>query len=245
MKSIAVYIQKGGTGKTTTAGNLAFTLSQAGCRVLLCDADSQGNASAWLHPSAIQNEMADVLAGKATLADAILKVRENLDILPTFAIGGSLKTWAETSLPSKPFAFQDLLKAIEAAGYSHCIFDLSPGSSILERSILAAVDLCLPVIRPETFSVDGLEILKDSLDTVRRDLRARVLAPALVVNGMNKSFAVHKAYFEQLRKVDYTVYTTGQSTRVTEAQTVNKFLWEHDPKNDLLPEYERLAKGIM
>lgn len=245
MKSIAVYIQKGGTGKTTTAGNLAYSLAALGSRVLLIDADPQGNLSAWLHPKTFEKELADVLTGKSKLAEVIRPIRDRLDILPTFSIGGWLKGWAETVLPSKPFVFQDLIASIEAAGYTHCLFDLSPGTSILERSILSAVDTCLPIVRPETFSVDGLEIFRSNLDAVRKDLRARVETPALVINGINFSFAVHKAYAVQLKNAPYTIYTTGQTTRLTEAQTKNKFLAEHDPGNKILPEYERLARGVM
>lgn len=243
MKSIAIWIQKGGTGKTTTAGNLAYALRARG-RVLVIDADPQGNASAWLHAEQFEAELADVLAGKVSLEKAILPIREGLDILPTFAIGGGLKAWAETVLPSRPFAFQDLLDRAAGLGYAYAIIDLSPGASILERSIVAAVDEALPVVRPEVFSVDGLETFDATIDTIRRDLRARVTVPRLVINGVNLSFPVHKAYAEKLGALSYSVFTIAQTAKTTNAQTERRFLAEYDAGNRTIPEYARLAEAV-
>ena len=95
MKIIASWIAKGGVGKSTLAGNFSYYLRERG-KVLLVDADPQGNTSGWLHPDSFQWEMADILAGKCSLKEAVLPVRDNLDMVGTFAIGGNLKKWSET-----------------------------------------------------------------------------------------------------------------------------------------------------
>jgi chromosome partitioning protein len=244
MKSIAIWTQKGGTGKTTTAGNLAFSFAKKGARVLLFDADPQGNLSSWLHPDTFEFELSDVLQGNVDLSAAIVSIRENIDLVPSFAIGGGLKTWAETALPSKPFAFLNLVENVASLGYDRVLFDLSPGASILERSIVAAVDEALPVVRPEVFAVDGLETFDDTIKTIRRDLRARVVVPRLVVNGMNQSFAGHKAYAEALVALPYRVFTIGQTTKAPESQTLHIFLAEHDLKNRAVTEYDHIAEEV-
>jgi len=242
-----MYIQKGGTGKTTAAGNISYalsTLNQAH-NVLMIDADPQGNLSSWLHPEPFHNELADVLQDNATLADTILPVRPGINLLPTFAIGGGLKAWAETSLPATPFAFHELIEAITAQGqYTHCVWDMSPGNSILERTILAVADICIPITRPEMFSIDGLEIFEDCLNRVRKHLRSQVTAPILLINGINLSFSVHKAYAKQLENTAYEIYTTGQSTRLTEAQTAHQFINEYDPHNKTIAEYQEIARRV-
>lgn len=243
VKFVAIWVQKGGTGKTTSAGNLAYALAGRGARVLMVDADPQGNLSAWLRPEGFEFELADVLKGKP-LADAVVKVRPDLDLLGTFAIGGSLKNWAETVLPSKPFAFADLREAVERAGYSHLIVDLSPGASNLERALVAAADEVIPVVRPEVFSVDGLETFSETVAEVRRDLRANVEVKNLILNGMNKSFAVHKLYADVVGRTAYTIHQLGQSTRVPESQTRNMLLAELDAGHPGVAMFAGLAEVV-
>ena len=213
-------------------------------KVLLIDADPQGNTSGWLYPEAFDWELADVLAGEASVENAVLSVRPNLDMIGTFAIGGNLKNWAETVLPGRPFAFHDLRDQIEAAGYDFVIFDMSPGASMLEKSIIAIADEVIPIVRPEYFSIDGLEVFEDTLQNIRKELRSRATASRLIVNGINMSFGVHRSYYDSLKDFSYQIFTIGQTTKATEAQTAHKFLAEYDPANKVLGEYDRLAKVV-
>lgn len=245
MKSIAIWVQKGGTSKTSTVGGLCDALRTKG-RVLAIDADPQGNLSSWLHPEPFTHELVDVVSGAFPLDDCIRNIREGLDLLPTFAIGGGLKEWAETALMTKhPFAFQDLTEAAREAGYDYLVYDLSPGASALERSIIASVDECLPVIKPEAFSVDGLQTFEATIADIRKNLRARVTVPRLVIGCINRSFAIHVEYLNALEKLPYGLFTIGQTTKLPEAQGANRFLAEYDTGNKILPEYTRLAEAVL
>lgn len=241
MKTIAFWNQKGGTGKTTSAGNVAGELRHHG-RTLLVDVDPQSNLTSWLAPEGIQYELADVLAGSVELRGATVTARPNLDILPSFAIGGELRTFAETRLPSKPFAFADL-KA--AADYDYMILDLAPGNGILERAALSIADIVVLVAAPEYFSSDGLESAEDFLSRIRTDLRAQFNATRLLINRINRSYAAHAVLLEEMRGDGYTVFEIGQSTGIHDAVMVHKTVWEYDPGNKYTAEYQRLAHGIL
>ena len=97
-KTIAFHLQKGGVGKTTISGTLACQSALDGCKTLVIDCDPQGNLSSWFLKNAPKYELSDVLQGKCYVRDAILPSADvdNLYILPTFGIGGTLKNYSES-----------------------------------------------------------------------------------------------------------------------------------------------------
>ena len=99
-KAIAFHQQKGGVGKTTLSGTIGCQSALNGYNPLLIDCDPQGNISSWFLDSTPRYELADVLQGKCFVDEAIIPLAgiENLYILPTFGIGGTLKNYSETKL---------------------------------------------------------------------------------------------------------------------------------------------------
>jgi len=244
VKKITFHVPKGGTGKTTMSGSVGYALRRFG-RVLLIDGDPQGNLSSWyLHNGDLKLELADVMQGRCDLVDAILQVRDNLDLLGTFAVGGELKDWAETSLAGKPFAFEQLCDQVRDLGYSFAIFDLGPGISILEKSILAYVDEVVPVVAAEYFSADGVQIFEHEFKQLRVDRKAHFTAERMVVNRVNDRYALHRAYQDVLRGRQYRVFTVHQSTAISDCVPEHSTVFEYDPKNRNLEVLENLAAEV-
>ncbi len=244
MRKITFHVPKGGTGKTTMAGSVGYALRRHG-RVLLIDGDPQGNLTSWyLGDGDLQRELADVMQGRCDLAEAILGVREDLDLLGTFAVAGDLKEWSETQLVSKPFAFEQLCEQARGLGYDFLIFDLGPGISILEKSILAYIDEVVPVVAAEYFSADGVEIFEHELERLRQDRKAEFVAERMVVNRVNNRYALHKAYQDVLRGRHYRVFTVHQSTGISDCVPEHSTVFEYDPKNRNLAVLESLAAEL-
>ena len=85
VRIIAVANQKGGVGKTTTAINLSACLAEAGKKVLIIDADPQGNSTSGLgfEKNEIENTIYEILLDEIKIQDAVLNTCvENLQILP-------------------------------------------------------------------------------------------------------------------------------------------------------------------
>lgn len=169
MKQLAFHIQKGGVGKTTLSGNIAWLLSQTQ-KVALIDCDPQGNISSWFLKEAPPHELADVLQGSVEVSEALVDITDNLSILPTFSLDGVLKQYAETRLNDEPFIFEELGEELNDLGYDTVIYDLSPGMSRLEKSVLIAMDEVIVPLTPEYFSVDGITIFNNELQKLRPQL---------------------------------------------------------------------------
>jgi len=243
MKKIAFHVEKGGTGKTTMCGNIGFELSHYN-RSCIVDADPQGNLSSWLVDGTIQAEFADFFSGGAEVKKLIVSVRENLVIVPTFGAGGYLKEWSETKLFQDHFAFHRFIEDLEAAGIKIAVFDLSPGISNLERRILAVMDEIIPVVTPEYFAVDGMEIFEHELDQVRQNFRTEFTVNKMVINRVNNAYSLHKGYTEALKARGYEPYIIGQSTAISDCVPYHETLFEYDPGNRFTSEFQRLAQDI-
>lgn len=245
MNKITFHIQKGGVGKTTLAGNTAIFCSQEK-KTILVDADPQGNISSWLITNEkIEHELSDVLQGKVSVDNAVVKIKDGFYLLPTFSINGSLKNYAETKLFSEPFLFEDLNSEFERLGFEIIIYDLSPGMSQLEKCIILSLDEVIVPMTPEYFSIDGIQIFNTSLVQINKSYRKNVQLKKIVINNLNKSFKRHKEGYAALNKLDYEIFTIGQDAKIAEAQFKNKSILEYYPESRTIPEFRRLAGAIV
>jgi len=114
-RKVVVINFKGGVGKTTTAVNVSSGLALEGFRVLLVDADPQASATFILLKS-FQHSLADLFRNEATLTQAIVNVRRNLDFIPSSKALANINTWLVESRP--PHRAQVMERFLSpAAGY--------------------------------------------------------------------------------------------------------------------------------
>lgn len=172
MKTITMALQKGGTGKTSTAVTLAAELAKVG-KTLLIDADPQGNATTWIAGNSVQAELADVLNGKKEAKDVLQATSvKGLYIIPTAGLGGDLREYQKTKAPGAPYAIADMLEPLRAF-FDYCIIDTSPSFDPLNESVFMASDEILTVLQFNEFSKDGFSIFINNL----RDARKRLHIP--------------------------------------------------------------------
>ena len=241
----AFYIQKGGVGKTTLSGTTAHIISKREKTVLI-DADPQGNASSWLLTEPPAYELADLLQDKISLDNALIEISENFYIIPTFGIGGELKQYGETRLHDEPFIFQELVSLLKGHGFKTIIFDLSPGLSRLEKSVLLAVDEVVTPMIPESFAVDGIQIFDAELKKLNKSFRVNIRHSKIVCNNFNQTMSIHKKYREDLQSLEnYRLYEVPQDSKFKTAQDDNKTLLEFDLTARALPELYRLSEDLI
>jgi chromosome partitioning protein len=212
MKTIAVTLQKGGTGKTSLAVSIAAELAQSAGSSLIIDCDPQGSASSWLAPDSLSAELADVLTKQAALKDTIIGTSwEHLSIVPSAGLGGTLKLFAETQAAQRPFCMKNLLKEAAALGFAYCVCDLSPGWGALERACALAADELITPIMPDIFGIDGLHIFHRSLADLREDMNLPPQKPVyrkIIVNAIDHRIGQHQEILSKIKEMEhaYQVY---------------------------------------
>ncbi|HEX7181465.1 MAG TPA: ParA family protein [Thermoanaerobaculia bacterium] len=166
MKLALVNI-KGGVGKTTTAVNLAAAFARSGLRVLVVDLDPQGSATSSLGVSREEADpsVAEVLLGKATVAEAVRpSAAEGVDLLPSsLRLAGSDLALARKQEPEKL-----LKKALAPVSrrYDVILLDCPPGLSILSLNALGASDAFAVPVAPHHLDLDALDGFFELLETV-------------------------------------------------------------------------------
>ena len=173
MKTIAVYNNKGGIGKTVTSVNLAYELTVRGYRVLLIDTDPQGNASSFYRRYDLTKaSVTELLMGARPIRCKWRTRFKNLDIVPA---NSNLRTVDPGKLVAGVGTLRLALWVYEN-DYDYCIIDCPPGVGFLIEVVMDAVEDVIIPLNPDVFSTDGLGT---TLDVIREFGDPRVHAGCL------------------------------------------------------------------
>jgi chromosome partitioning protein len=170
---IAISLQKGGVGKTTTAINLGAALAEMGFRTLIIDLDPQANASSGLGVQQAEDAktIADVLRREATLEDVVEPTAEkNLFVAP--APRGQELAGVEAELVSEMFPQPRLKDAIDAVRdeWDYILLDCPPTLGRLTVNAMVAADCVLAPVQCHYFALEGLRDLTDVVQQVKMAL---------------------------------------------------------------------------
>ncbi len=248
MKTIAFALQKGGTGKTSTAVSVATELAKKH-KVVLIDADPQGNASAWYN-NELTAELSDVLTNKAGIGEALISTGiKNLFMIPTAGVGGGLNAYQKTEANGKPEAMLDVTDEL-AKAFDFCIIDTSPHFGPLEESCFIASDEIVPVMMIDRFSFDGLEIFMSNLQDLKS--RAKRVSKAaeikrLVLNSKDNRLATQEGKIDALIKTlpeNMKLHVIPVDQAFKKAQDMHEPIETVEPKKETLTVIKEIAKEL-
>lgn len=171
---IAVTNQKGGVGKTTTAINLASSLTQKKHKILLIDCDPQGNASSGvgINKNELEHALPQVLLNECNITEAIIQTAHGFDVLPT----NSDLTAAEVHLVQSQqgaMVLKNHLKTIENR-YEYIIIDCPPALNTLTLNTLSAATQLIIPMQCEYFALEGLTSLIATMQQVQQHLNPQL-----------------------------------------------------------------------
>ena len=180
MKTIALANQKGGEGKTTTAASLGIGLARKGKRVLLIDADAQGNLTqmlGWSQPDELSPTLADLMEKIITdqpvvLGEGILQHRDGVHLLPAnIELSATEVTLVNTM--SRETVLRQYLSTVKEK-YDYAIIDCMPSLGMLTINALTAADSVIIPVQAHYLPAKGLEQLLKTVARVKRQLNPRL-----------------------------------------------------------------------
>lgn len=242
-RRIGVMLSKGGVGKTTTAVNLAAGLALAGERVLLVDADTQGQAAFALGVEP-KLGLAEFVEGTADAATALTPVRDNLWLLA----GGKGLAGLKRLISRKDFGGEQTLAEALApldAYFDTVIVDSSPGWDPLTVNVLFYIRQVLVPVALEAMALQGFSEFLGSLAAVKRyrpELTLSYIVPTFLDKRVRGPLRLHEElaalYPERIcRPIRYNV-------KLSEAPSEGKTIFEYAPRSPGARDYHDLARRI-
>lgn len=244
MRKIAVSLSKGGTGKTTTAINLAHGLALAGERVLLVDCDTQGQASFFLGLQADRG-LSDILSGEVSAQEVILQARERLWLLA----GGRGLAGAAMQIAKRQLGIEKALSEALAPvkkSFDFIILDTAPGWDILSVNILFYAEEILSPVSLEVAAIQSLgefmERVKD-IQTYNERLRLRYILPTFMDRRVRQAGELLAQLEEHFK--EQLCLPVRYNVRLSEATGHGQSIFEYAPRSAGAEDYRKLIERIV
>lgn len=201
MITIVVANAKGGTFKTTMAVHLAAGLARQGARVLLLDADVQGNATTWLLGAMPDHAPGAAEALTGTLSREAGTPVEGYRTLRLLA-GGPRLTGVDHALAAEVAGETLLRRALArvASDFNYTLVDCPPAVGLTVVAALVAADAVLVPVVPGFLPLQGLAQLEDTRARVIERLGARAHLLGVVLVGADRREAVTRDARELLAR---------------------------------------------
>ncbi len=245
---ISIANQKGGVGKTTTAVNISAILAKKGKKVMLIDADPQGNASSGLGlEKEVNSSLYDVLINDVEIVDTLQDTAiKTLKVCPSnMDLAG-----AEVELVSEMSREQRLKEKLDEVkeNFDFIIIDCPPSLGLITLNAFTASDSVLIPVQCEYFALEGLGQLLNTINLVKKHLNKALEIEGAVLtmydmrtNLSNQVVKEVKRYFED--KVYKTVIP--RNIKLSEAPSFGMPITLYDPKSKGARAYEKLARELV
>lgn len=249
VRIIAVTNQKGGVGKTTTAINLSACLAEAGKKVLIVDADPQGNSTSGLglEKNNLETTLYDIVLGEAEIQEVMTETCvKDLKIIPSnMDLAG-----AEIELigsERREYILKEQLTQVKN-DFDFIVIDCPPSLNLITINALTSADTVLVPIQCEYFALEGLEQLLHTIGLVKQRLNTGLELEGVVFTMFDARTNLSLEVVEEVkRSLGANVYRTiiPRNVRLGEAPSHGLPITMYDGKSKGAESYRLLADEVI